>query len=154
MTPERIKLFLRYFYEQYVNRCYKGCEVVLEDGSIFDMEQYDISQYMINNLEIYIEHCDHIKEYSVIYNPFLFNMTRQEKPEDFNKLQIFMIENIQLFFHAILESVVCSTLAKDRKVKKIKLFFRMIDNGEVKLMDLVTSAEEQMKINKIQPPSA
>lgn len=153
MTPERIRFFMRYFYEQYVGRCYKGCEVILEDGSVFDIGQYNVPQYMINNLDIYIEHCDFMKEYPIVYNSFLFEVTRQEKPEDFNKLQIFMIDNIQLFFHTIVESVAATTLVKEKKIKKIKLFFKMIDNAEVKLIDLVTSAENQMKAKQLVPPS-
>ena len=127
--------------------------MVLEDGSVFDIGQYNVPQYLINNLDIYLEHSDCVKEYAMVYNPLLFNAARTEKPEDFNKLQIFMIDNIQLFFHTIIESVISTTLVKEKKIKKIKLFFKMIDNLDIKLIDLIIDAEKQMRLNQLVPPS-
>lgn len=153
MIPERIKLFLHYFYAQYVENCYKGTEVVLADGSTFDMGQFNVPQYMVNHLDIYIEHCNYEKEYSLLYNPSLFYSSRKKEPEEFNQLHIYMIDNIQLFFHTILDSVISKTLLKENKIKALKLQFRLIDNEEVKLMDLVNAAEKKMIAQGIEPPS-
>ena len=153
MTPERINSFLHSFYEQYVETCYKGCEVILEDGSSVDMNQFDVPQYLINHLDIYMEHCNCIKEYSIIYNPSLFYASRKDKPEDFNQFHIYMIDNIQLFFYTILESVISETILNEKKIKKLKLSYHLIDNGEIQLLDLITAAEEKMKSKGIKPPA-
>jgi len=154
MTPERIKLFLRCFYEAYILDCYQGFEI--EDDTenwSKKMDQYNISGYLIENLDIYIENCDFLKEYSIIYNPVLFDSKKETNPELFNELQISLIENIQLFLHTILEAVINSQILKTSKVKGLRLYIAAIDNKKIYLLNLVEKAEEQMKKLHVHPPA-
>jgi hypothetical protein len=153
MTPERIKGFLQYFYSQYIAVCYEGCEVVQDDDSTIDMEPYNVAGYLNANLDIYMEHCNYEREYNQIYNKSMFQQNRTETPEPFNELQIFLIENIQMFFHAMLGAVVKEKLAKDKNVKEIIIKFRQIDNEKINFREMVYAAEDNMKSNGLMPPS-
>ena len=155
MTPERIKLFLRCFYERYVSDCYVGYDVEsdTENGLSEKMEHYNVQDYFIENLDIYVENCDFLKEYTVLYNPALFNILKEENPEPFNELQIFLIENIQLFLHTILEAAINSYVLKTSKIKELKLYIKPIDNTSVCLLDLIDGAENNMKKLNVSPPA-
>ncbi len=153
MTPERIRFFLRCFYEQYILDCYQGYEVDSDqEGLTENLNKYDINGYFIKYLDIYVENTDFMKEYALLYNPILFNSSREQKPEDFNELQIFLIENIQLFLHTILEAAINSQL-KPSKAKGLKLHIKPIDNKEIKLISLIDKAEEKMKELNVSPPA-
>jgi hypothetical protein len=152
MTKERIQQFLQFFYGSYFETCFQGCEVLLEDGSSFQADATEVRDFLLQHIDIYIEHTDYLKEYSTIYNTSLFNIDRLTKPEDFNKLQIFLIENIQLFFYTILEAAYTKKYMA-QKIKKIKLSFKQIDNQEIKLIDLINLSEEKMVNLQLIPPS-
>ncbi len=155
MTPDRIKLFLRCFYEAYIEKCYEGFEIESDDNPEISrkMNAYDVQGYFIKNLDIYTENSDFLKEYTIIYNPVLFNIKKEDNPELFNELQIFLIENIQLFFHTILEAVINSYVLKDSKIKGLKLFVKAIDNKNIKLIDLIDASESTMKKLNVSPPA-
>ena len=153
MTPERIKTFLRCFYEEYIITCYEGYEADADDALVEKMEQYDVQGYFIKNLDIYIENSDFMKEYSIIYNTKLFGSTKEQNPEPFNDLQIFLIENIQLFLHTILEAAINSYVLKDSKIKELKLFIKPIDNKTIHLLNLIDSTEGKMKNINVLPPA-
>ena len=153
MTPERIKLFLRCFYEQYITDCYQGYDVESDLESLSEnLGKYDINGYFLKYLDIYIENADFMKEYAVLYNPALFDSAREQKPEDFNDLQIFLIENIQLFLHTILEAAI-NTQLKTSKVNGLKLYMKPIDNKSIRLLDLIDKAEKKMTKLQILPPA-
>lgn len=155
MTPERIKYFLRSFYESYIQTCYDGYEVNYDSKNEpnEDLERYNIEDYFIKHLDIYIENCNFMKEYEMIYNPLLFNLKKEDNPEVFNDLQIFFIENIQLFLHTILESALNTLVVKEQKVKELKLFMKAIDNKTIKLLAIIDDAEDKMKASNVLPPA-
>jgi hypothetical protein len=155
MTPDRIKLFLRCFYEFYVLECYERFEVEATENKELSekMENYDVQGYLIKNLDIYTENCDFLKEYSIFYNPVLFDLKKEANPELFNELQIFLIENIQLFFHTILEAAINSYVLKDSKITGLKLYVKPIDNKNIRLIDLIDKAENTMKGLNVSPPA-
>ena len=155
MTPERIKFFLKCFYEEYINQCYQGYDIESDVKKELSkkMENYDIEGYFVKNLDIYVENCDFMKEYSILYNPLLFSIKKEDNPELFNELQLFLIENIQLFLHTILESAIKAYLANDSNATGIRVFIKAIDNKNSKLIDLIDLAEENMKKNNILPPA-
>lgn len=154
MTPERIKAFLKSFYEVYVLDCFEGFEVASStDEMAKKMEQYDVKAYFLNHLEIYVESIDYQKEYNRLYNNTLFYASRDNNPEVFNELEIFLIENIQLFLHTILEAGLNTHVSKDKKVEDLKIFLKPIDNKSIKLLELIDKAEEKMKVLQILPPA-
>jgi hypothetical protein len=155
MTPDRIKLFLRCFYECYVVDCYEGYDIESdpEQGLSEKMNNYNVQGYFIENLDIYVSHCDFMKEYSILYNPALFTILKKENPEPFNELQIFLIENIQLFFHTILEAAINSYVLKTSKIKGLKLYMKPIDNTTIRLLDLIDTTENNMKKLNVLPPA-
>jgi hypothetical protein len=152
MTQERIQQFLQLFYESYTDTCFQSCEVFLEDGSSFTVDKSEVCNFLIQHIDIYVEHTDYSKEYATIYNSSLFHSNRTSKPEEFNKFQIFLIENIQLFFHTILEAAYTKKYMSKR-IKKIKLSMKLIDNQEVNLLDIINQTEERMKGMQMIPPS-
>jgi hypothetical protein len=153
MTPERIKLFLRCFYEQYILDCYQGYDVDTDQESLSEnLGKYDINGYFLKYLDIYIENTDFMKEYSVLYNPALFDVSREQNPEVFNELQIFLIENIQLFLHTILETAI-NTQSKTSKINGLKLYMKPIDNKSIRLIELVEKAEKKMTKLQVLPPA-
>ncbi len=153
MTPDRIKFFLRSFYQAYILSCYERYEIEADNELEKKVEQYDIQGYFFKNLDIYVENCDFLKEYQTLYNPKLFAIKKEDDPELFNDLQIFLIENIQLFLHTILETGINSYLLKTTKIKGIKLYMKVIDNTNIKLIELIDQAEEEMKNKNILPPA-
>ncbi len=154
MTPERIKLFLRCFYEEYIEASYQGYEVDTESEALTEqLGKYDVNRYYLKHLDIYIETGDFMKEYAMIYNPSLFSISKEAEPESFNDLEIFLIENIQLFLHTILEAAVNSQILKNSKVKGLKLYMNPIDNKSLKLVELVDDAEKKMKLLNVLPPA-
>lgn len=152
MTQERIQQFLQFFYESYTETCFQNCEVLLEDGSSFTVDKSEVGDFLVQHIDIYVEHTDYSREYTTIYNSSLFHSNRNNKPEEFNKFQIFLIENIQLFFHTILEAAYTKKYMTKR-IKKIKLSMKLIDNQEVNLLDIINQAEEKMKSLQMIPPS-
>jgi hypothetical protein len=153
MTPERIKFFLRCFYEQYILDCYQGYDVDSDQESVTEnLGKYDINGYFLKYLDIYVENADFMKEYPILYNPGLFDISREQKPEDFNELQIFLIENIQLFLHTILEAAI-NTQLKTSKINGLKLYMKPIDNKDIKLLDLIDKAEKKMTKLQVLPPA-
>ncbi|HVD97497.1 MAG TPA: hypothetical protein VNB90_04775 [Cytophagaceae bacterium] len=153
MTPERIKLFLRCFYEYYIDKVFEGFEADADDGQTSKLEQYDVKGYFLKNLDIYIENCDFQKEYAKIYNPELFSISKEQNPEAFNELEIFLIENIQLFLHTILEAAINNLILKDTKIKELKIYLKPIDNKTIKLVNIVDAAEKKMKDLNVWPPA-
>ncbi len=155
MTPNRINLFLRCFYEAYILECYLQFKIESDKEKELSekLENYDVTGYLIKNLDIYVENCDFLKEYTILYNPVLFNVKKESNPELFNELQIFLIENIQLFLHTILETAINSYILKESKIKSLKLYLKPIDNRTVSLIDLIEIAENKMKILNILPPA-
>ncbi len=154
MTPDRIQAFLRCFYEQYLEDSFQGFEVEEEDEKLMEaIEQYDVHGYLSKNLDIYIQHCDWRKEYSILYNPKLFRISKESDPEAFNELEIFLIENIQLFFHTILEAALNTYILKSSSVKGLKIHMKPVDNAQLRLETLVDLAEEKMKKLNILPPA-
>jgi hypothetical protein len=104
-------------------------------------------------LDVYVEHCDYRKEYDFLYNPQLFELSREKNPEIFNELEIFLIENIQLFFHTILEAAITTHIIKESTIKGLKIIVKPLDNKSVKLVELVDGAERRMKEKGILPPA-
>ncbi len=153
MTESRIKTFLVYFYEQYILTCYNGFELAIENKELLKkIENYDIEGYFLKHLDIYVESGDAFKEYSMLYNNTLFAGSRDQNPEDFNQLELFLIENIQLFVHTILEEALKKTVERSDSLG-VRLYFKPIDNKEVKLIDLVSCSEQKMKEEGLMPPS-
>jgi len=154
MTPERIKNFLSFFYKSYIHNSYIGFELKYKDDDLIQkLENYDIQNYFIQHLDIYIENTDFLKEYNLIYNARLFYISKENAAEEFNDLEIFLIENIQLFLHTIFESAIQKLILKENKEIGIFLKFTPIDNKSCKLIDLITEAEENMKTAGINPPA-
>jgi hypothetical protein len=155
MTPERIKLFLRCFYKHYILECYEGYDIdANENGDLqAKMERYDVNGYFLRHLDIYIENTDFMKEYALIYNPALFNISKESNPEAFNELQIFLIENIQLFLYAILEAAINANILKNSQVNGLRINIKPIDNKSIMLLKLIDKAEDEMKNLGISPPA-
>jgi hypothetical protein len=155
MTPERIKLFLRCFYKNYILECYEGYDMDADkNGDLQEkMEHYDVTGYFLKHLDIYVDNTDFMKEYALLYNPALFNAQKESNPEVFNELQIFLIENIQLFLYAILEAAINSYILKTSKVNNLRLRIKPIDNKTVELVKLIDLAEGEMKNMGISPPA-
>jgi hypothetical protein len=154
MTPERIKLFLRCFYEEYVRTVYQGFEAETETEELArQLNDYDVHSYFLNHLDIYVQHCDFMKEYSFIYNPAIFDISKEKQPETFNELELFLIENIQLFLHTILEAAINTYIVKTSTIKGLKIFVKPIDNKSIKIVDLVDKAEKRMKELNVLPPA-
>lgn len=154
MTPERIKLFLRCFYEEYVENAYQGFEAEAETEELAkQLDSYDVHSYFIKNLDIYVQHCDFMKEYTFIYNPRIFDIPKEKEPETFNDLELFLIENIQLFLHTILEAAINTYILKDSSINGLQIIVKPIDNKSVKLVDLVDGAEKRMKSLHVLPPA-
>lgn len=153
MTESRIKTFLTYFYECYILTCYKGFELPIEEEGLGEkILAYDLKSYFLKHLDIYVESGDAYKEYATLYKSSLFVVSREHDPEVFNQLELFLIENIQLFAHTIVEAALEKITGKTTS-SGIRLHFKPIDNKEVKLIDIVTYAEEKMKANDLLPPS-
>jgi hypothetical protein len=154
MTPDRIKLFLRCFYKQYLLQSYQRVEAGGQQGDLSqEIEQYDVPAYLIKHLDIYLDSCDPMKDYNMVYNIRLFETTKITEPELFNELQIFMIENILLFWHTILEAAIQSHMLKSGKPEKVKLHLLPIDNLEIQLTSLIQQAEEEMEQMNVLPPA-
>ncbi len=154
MTPERIKLFLRCFYEAYTEASYQGFEADIENDVLTQqLENYDVNSYFLKHLDIYVQSVDFMKEYDRIYNPALFSIAKEANPEAFNDLEIFLIENIQLFLHTILEAAINTQLLKDEKVKGLTLYMKPVDNKSLKLVELIDEAEKKMKDLNVLPPA-
>lgn len=154
MTPERIKMFLRCFYEEYITKAYQGFEAETEsDEQAQQLDNYDVQAYFLKHLDIYVQHCDYKKEYTYIYNPRIFDISKEKEPETFNELELFLIENIQLFLHTILEAAIHTYIIKESGSSGLKIFMKPIDNNSIKLVDLVDSTERKMKEMNILPPA-
>ncbi len=155
MTPDRIKLFLRSFYECYIIDCYQGYKVASESAAEVSekMDHYNVEGYFIENLDIYVENCDFLKEYNLLYNPALFNIAKEANPELFNELQLFLIENIQLFLHAMLEAAIHSYVAESSQSVEFEFYIKPIDNKNIRLIDLIDAAEAAMKKMNYLPPA-
>lgn len=154
MTEERIKTFLFCFYEQYIESAYLGFEVATEDPELTaQLDQYDVHSYFLRYLDVYVQNSDFMKEYTFLYNPSLFTSTKEAQPESFNDLEIFLIENIQLFLHTILEAAIHKQILKDSQVEGLQIHMKPVDNKAVKLVDLVDGAEKRMKERNVMPPA-
>ncbi len=155
MTPERIKLFLRCFYERYTEASYQGYELLPEQAELTDeLGKYDVNGYFLKHLDIYIQNCDFRKEYGILYNPSLFESSKEAQAEAFNELELFLIENIQLFLHTILEAAIHSGITGVKVASQgLKIYMRPVDNKSLRLIDLIDAAEQRMKELKVLPPA-
>lgn len=154
MTQDRILSFLAYFYQQYLDKSYTSVRITPENPLLEGkLAQFDMKDFLLSHLDIYLSLCEPEKEYQFIYNVSLFTSTREEKAEAFNELQLFLIENIQLFFHSMAEATFRKKkLIEDEEVR-VLLSFAPIDNRKLRLVELVYAAEDQMKADGLKPPA-
>ncbi|HSZ26310.1 MAG TPA: hypothetical protein VK766_11340 [Cytophagaceae bacterium] len=154
MTPDRIKLFLSCFYEQYILECYQGYTMEVSQVELSEkLEKYDVTGYFLKHLDIYVENCSYLKEYSILYNPSLFDIQREANPEVFNELQIFLIENIQFFLYTILEAAINSHGRNMSAPIGLQIQVKPIDNKHIKLIHLIEKAEQKMNDLNVMPPA-
>jgi hypothetical protein len=138
MTPEKLARFLYFFYKAYLKRCYAGVSAKDQDGKALDLSDIDLPGYLQKHVDIYVQHTDLNKEYERIYQTGLFYCKKNEKPEDFNELEIFFIENFRLFCHSISEAALAK---KHPTLARVSLSFHPIDNENISLLALVEDAE-------------
>ena len=138
MSPEKLARFLYFFYKAYLKKCYAGATAKDEQGNSLDLTETDIPGYLQKHVDIYVQHTDMNKDYQHLYNTGLFYVKKEEKPDVFNELELFFIENFHLFCHSITQAALTK---KYSELKVLNLTFRPIDNHSVSLLALVEDAE-------------
>lgn len=138
MSPERLARFLYFFYKGYLRQSFIDGKALNESHGEIGLDEFDVLSYLQKNVDIYVQHTEMDKDYAALYNTKLFYSDKTKEPELFNELEIFLIENFQLFCHTILQAVLQK---KFPDLVRLDLKFRPIDNKEVHLLPLVEDAE-------------